>query len=72
MISILVLVVLILLLDLAAMRWGADSRDGPDSQEWQRRGSWFLPVDHASPSGHGGEATYLYLYRCSPAQEQSS
>ncbi len=31
----------LILLDLAATRWGADSRDGPDSPEWERRQSWF-------------------------------
>ncbi len=27
-------------LDLAAWRWGADSRDGYESPEWERRRSW--------------------------------
>lgn len=26
---------------LAALRWGTDSRDGPDSPEWERRQSWY-------------------------------
>jgi hypothetical protein len=26
--------------DLAAVVWGADSRDGPDSVEWERRRHW--------------------------------
>jgi hypothetical protein len=27
-------------LDIASLLWGADSRDGVYSPEWQRRGSW--------------------------------
>lgn len=30
----------IVLLAIAALLWGADSRDGIDSLEWQRRQSW--------------------------------
>jgi hypothetical protein len=28
------------LLGLAALRWGVDSTDGPDSREWKRRRAW--------------------------------
>ena len=28
------------LLDVAAIAWGADSREGPESAEWERRRSW--------------------------------
>ena len=34
--------VLFVLLDLAALRWGYDSRDGIDSAEWARRQEWQL------------------------------
>lgn len=27
-------------LDVASILWGADSRDGPDSPEWERRRHW--------------------------------
>ena len=27
-------------LDLAALRWGVDSTDRPDSPEWERRRHW--------------------------------
>ena len=37
MITILVLVLLLIVLDLAAMRWGATSSDGAESKEWERR-----------------------------------
>ena len=30
----------LLLLALAAWRWGVDSTDGPDSPEWERRRAW--------------------------------
>ena len=36
----LILFVMIVVLDLAAMRWGAISLDGPDSLEWERRRNW--------------------------------
>jgi hypothetical protein len=26
--------------DLAVLRWGVDSRDGVQSQEWERRRDW--------------------------------
>jgi hypothetical protein len=68
----LLLILLIALLDIAALLWGADSRDGPDSPEWQRRGSWFLPIDHARPSGRSAHETYLYLYRRPPYDERTS
>ena len=36
----LVLLAIILVLDMAAMRWGVISLDGPDSPEWERRRNW--------------------------------
>lgn len=30
----------LLVLDIAALLWGADSRDGPRSSEWERRQHW--------------------------------
>jgi hypothetical protein len=36
-----VLVVSLIALDLAALRWGFDSSDGVNSAEWQRRQQWF-------------------------------
>jgi hypothetical protein len=66
------MLLLILVIDIVALRWGADSRDGPNSPEWQRRSSWFLPIDHTSPSGYGAGEAYLYLYRYPAAREPSS
>lgn len=34
-----IFVLILILLDLAALRWGVDSRDGIDSPEWQRHQS---------------------------------
>lgn len=31
----------LILLDLAATHWGADSRDGMNSPEWLRRQEWY-------------------------------
>ena len=33
---------LVLLLDIAAMRWGADSRDAVDSSEWTRHEKFWI------------------------------
>lgn len=38
--GILVVVLAIALFELAAFRWGADSRDGVDSPEWESRWLW--------------------------------
>ena len=32
-----ILFILFVLLDVAALRWGCDSRDGVNSAEWERR-----------------------------------
>ena len=34
------ILVILIVLDIAAMRWGAISLDGPDSPEWERRQRW--------------------------------
>jgi hypothetical protein len=36
----LILLVMLGILDIAAIRWGAISLDGPDSPEWERRRNW--------------------------------
>lgn len=38
--AILLAVAVLAAFDLAALRWGVDSRDGPDSLEWQARRGW--------------------------------
>lgn len=44
----LIMVALIILLDVVALRWGMDSRDGIDGAEWARRAKWALshPMHH--------------------------
>ncbi len=37
MIVMLVFILALILLDVAAIRWGVDSTDGLDSREWERR-----------------------------------
>jgi hypothetical protein len=36
----LALIASLLVLDVAAVLWGADSREGPESAEWERRRHW--------------------------------
>ncbi|WP_277988685.1 hypothetical protein [Ktedonosporobacter rubrisoli] len=40
MLSPLILLVVMILIDLAAWRWGADSRHGINDPEWERRRNW--------------------------------
>ena len=40
MIAILVFILMLILLDLIAVRRGADSTDGINSREWERRQHW--------------------------------
>jgi hypothetical protein len=38
--SILFLVMIVILFDLAASRWGVDSREDVNGREWQRQAAW--------------------------------
>jgi len=40
LLGILFIVVALILIDLAALRWGVDSRDGFNALEWRRRQDW--------------------------------
>ena len=42
--TLLVLILLIMVLDLTAWRWGFDSIEKIDSPEWERRASWYAPL----------------------------
>jgi hypothetical protein len=42
MITLILFLVIVLLLDVATLRWGHDSRDGIDSAEWVRRQEWSI------------------------------
>ncbi len=41
MMELLIILLLFVGFVLAALRWGTDSRDGPDSPEWERRQRWY-------------------------------
>jgi hypothetical protein len=41
MVTLLFLLMALIVLALAALRWGANSSDGVNSAEWQRRQHWF-------------------------------
>ena len=42
------LLLIIIVLDIVALRWGHDSRDSLESAEWERRKGWYLltPAHH--------------------------
>lgn len=42
------LLLIIIVLDIVALRWGSDSRDSLESAEWERRKRWYLitPAHH--------------------------
>lgn len=40
MIALLIFILAVVLLDMAAMRWGVDTTEGIDSGEWSRREHW--------------------------------
>ncbi len=42
MIMLATLFIVFILLDVAALRWGYDSRDGINGAEWKRRQEWAL------------------------------
>jgi hypothetical protein len=50
MMEFLILLLGLILLDLAALRWGVDSGDGIDSPEWKRRYTWTLRMVGTSTS----------------------
>ena len=50
MTALLIIFILFILLDVAALRWGCDSRDDINNAEWTRRQAWLLahPAHHDS------------------------
>ena len=46
MIFLIVLLLLVVVFDIAAVLWGYDSRDKINSKEWQRRAAQVWPVGH--------------------------
>ena len=47
LLTLLIVLVLMIVFDLAALRWGANSADKPDSCEWERR--WNSTMFAAKP-----------------------
>jgi hypothetical protein len=39
--SLIILLIMTIVLDIMAIRWGADTRDGFNSLEWIRRQEWY-------------------------------
>ena len=39
--TLLIVVMLLIVLDIAALRWGFDSTEKIDSPEWERRATWY-------------------------------
>jgi hypothetical protein len=60
--------ILVILLDLAALRWGADSRERIDSQEWERRQSWAQRLHSGQAQGDSFSAYRHRRYLEYPGQ----
>ncbi len=45
MLTIIIIVALFIVLDIAALRWGFDSSEYMNSCEWERRAQWHSGVD---------------------------
>ena len=54
MLIVLVFLFLLIVFDIAAMRWGFTSSDGPDSKEWERRWhhAWLKQYSEARSAGY--------------------
>ena len=46
MLTIIIVLALFIVFDMAALRWGVDSTDGIGSCEWERRWHWSNTVDN--------------------------
>jgi nitrogen fixation-related uncharacterized protein len=45
--TLLILILLVVVLDIASLRWGFDSREQIDSPEWERRTAWRVLEDNS-------------------------
>jgi hypothetical protein len=43
--TLLILIMLVIILDIASVRWGFDSTEKMDSPEWERRAAWRVLED---------------------------
>jgi hypothetical protein len=48
--TLLILLLLIIVLDIASVRWGFDSTEQMDSPEWERRTTWYV-LEGSDPQG---------------------
>jgi len=47
--TLLILLILVILLDIASIRWGFDSTEQFDSPEWERRTAWYVLEGNEPP-----------------------
>ncbi len=47
--TLLIVVMLLIVLDIAALRWGFDSTEKIDSPEWERRATWYAHLVAPDP-----------------------
>lgn len=54
MLTVLVFLFLLIVFDIAAMRWGFTSSDGPESKEWERRcqHAWLKQYSETHSAGY--------------------
>ncbi len=57
-----IVLLVVILLDIAALRWGVDSREKIDSPEWERR-KHFLSNDKNREESLSGNFSIIYIQR---------
>ena len=61
--TLLILILLLIVLDIASYRWGFDSREKLDSPEWERRADWVASYDeHATRVAPPEKVGIYHLY----------
>ena len=48
--TLLVMILLVIALDIASLRWGFDSTERIDSPEWERRANWYAHLAGSDPN----------------------
>ena len=64
MLTVTVLLFLLIVLDIAAMRWGFTSSDGPESSEWERRQQRAWPEERSEGRSAKRRAGRAVLVAC--------
>jgi hypothetical protein len=62
--TLLIVVMVFIVLDIASLRWGFDSTEKLDSPEWERRATWSAHL--AGPDPDNGERTQMLTWSQSP------